>query len=209
MDFFADRRERAPSKLVTGGVSLYTSVMSTAPRYQPHYTVADYCQWAGDWELWNGTAVSMSPSPLGPHERAVAKLVFQIESCLQRHSCRCASYAGLDWIVQEDTVVRPDVMIVCGSQPGRYLEHPPAVAIEVLSPATADKDRSAKRSLYESAGVGHYLLIDPVAKTIDWLALDEAGRYHDRSAEIAEADRFSLTLDEGCRVEFDRHTTFA
>ena len=183
--------------------------MSTAPRYQPHYTVADYCQWAGDWELWNGTAVSMSPSPLGPHERAVAKLVFQIESCLQRHSCRCASYAGLDWIVQEDTVVRPDVMIVCGSQPGRYLEQPPTVAIEVLSPATADKDRSAKRSLYESAGVGHYLLIDPVAKTIEWLALDEAGRYHDRSAEIAEADRFSVTLDEGCRVEFDRRTTFA
>ncbi|MEY3032791.1 MAG: hypothetical protein RLZZ622_1266, partial [Planctomycetota bacterium] len=23
--------------------------MSIAPRYQPHYTVADYCQWAGDW----------------------------------------------------------------------------------------------------------------------------------------------------------------
>lgn len=183
--------------------------MSTAPRYQPHYTVADYCQWSGDWELWNGMAVAMSPSPLGPHERAVAKLVFQVESCLQRDSCPCASYAGLDWIVQDDTVVRPDVMIVCGKQPGRYLEQSPALVIEVLSPATADKDRSAKRSLYELAGVGHYLLVDPVAKTIEWLSLGEKGRYDDRSAETAADELFSVTVNDGCRIEFDRRLTFA
>ena len=99
--------------------------MSTAPRYEPHYSVSDYLQWEGEWELWNGTAVAMSPSPLGPHERAAAKLVFQIESCLQAQGCACATYAGLDWIVSDDTVVRPDVMVVCGSQPGRHLERPP------------------------------------------------------------------------------------
>ncbi len=115
--------------------------MSPAPRYQPHYSVADYLQWEGDWELWDGVAVAMSPSPLGPHDRAAAKLVFQIESCLRAQGCSCATYAGLDWIVSDDTVVRPDVMVVCGDQPGRCLERPPALAIEILSDATVEKDR--------------------------------------------------------------------
>ena len=41
--------------------------MSIAPKYQPHYTVDDYQHWEGDWELWNGVAVAMAPSPFGPH----------------------------------------------------------------------------------------------------------------------------------------------
>ncbi len=49
-------------------------MMSTVRKYQPHYTVEDYRQWKGDWELWYGTAVAMSPSPFGPHERAVSAL---------------------------------------------------------------------------------------------------------------------------------------
>jgi Uma2 family endonuclease len=183
--------------------------MSTAPRYQPRYTFSDYCQWEGAWELWNGTAVSMSPSPLGPHERAVAKLVFQIESSLQRHACQCATYAGLDWIVQDDTVVRPDVMVVCGTQPGRHLERPPALAIEVLSEATADKDRTAKRALYQSTGVAHYLLVDPAKHTIEWLALGADGRFEDRSADIEASGRFEVMLPDGCRIQIDRQMTFA
>jgi Uma2 family endonuclease len=183
--------------------------MSTAPRYEPHYSVADYLRWEGDWELWNGTVVAMSPSPLGPHERAAAKLVFQIESCLRSQGCSCATYAGLDWIVSDDTVVRPDVMVVCGCQPGRYLEQPPALAIEVLSDATAEKDRTAKRRLYELAGVGHYLLVDPSAKTIEWLELGVGGTFLDRSGEIDHAGRFSLALTDGCRIDLDRSVTFA
>jgi len=183
--------------------------MPIAPGYDPHYSVADYLQWEGDWELWNGTAVAMSPSPLGPHERAAAKLVFQIESCLQAQGCPCATYAGLDWIVSDDTVVRPDVMVVCGSQPGRHLERPPALTIEILSDATAEKDRTAKRSLYELAGVSHYLLVDPIAKTIAWLELGHDATFLDRSSEIAHAERFSLTLADGYRIEVDRRITFA
>lgn len=196
-------------RLLVNVVFCTLQTMSTAPRYQPRYTFADYCHWEGDWELWNGTAVAMSPSPLGPHERAVAKLVFQIEAALQRHNCACASYAGLDWIVADDTVVRPDVMVVCGIQPGRHLERAPALAIEVLSDSTAEKDRTAKRALYQASGVAHYLLVNPATTTIEWLALDDDGAYHDRSAEIAGAPTFTVTLTEGCRIEIDRQLTFA
>ena len=183
--------------------------MSTAPRFQPHYTVADYAQWEGEWELWNGTAVSMSPSPQGPHERVVSKLVFQIETCVAKQQCPCASYAGLDWIVNDDTVVRPDVMIVCGKQPGRYLEHAPVVAVEVLSASTENKDRTVKRSLYEAEGVRHYLLIDPVAQTIEWLALGEDRLYQDQTRESLRMSTLMLPLADGCEIELTWAVTFA
>ena len=89
------------------------------------------------------------------------------------------------------------------------LERPPALAIEILSDTTAEKDRTAKRRLYELAGVGHYLLVDPLAKTIEWFALGAEATYHDRSADIAEAKRFSLTLPDGCRIDVDRRITFS
>jgi Uma2 family endonuclease len=100
-------------------------------------------------------------------------------------------------------------MVVCGSQPGRHLERPPALAIEVLSTATADKDRTVKRRLYELAGVGHYLLVDPVEKTIEWLELGHDSTFRDRSDETARTDQFSLTLADGCRIDLDRRVTFA
>jgi hypothetical protein len=41
--------------------------MSSAARYSPNYTIKDYRQWQGDWELWRGIAVAMTPSPFGKH----------------------------------------------------------------------------------------------------------------------------------------------
>ena len=40
--------------------------------------------------------------------------------------------------------------------------------IEILSPATADRDRGYKRALYASHGVAEYWLVDPAARTI-WI----------------------------------------
>ena len=48
--------------------------MSTAPRYDPHYTLDDYQRWEGDWGLSNGIAVAMTPSPFGRHAQLLAQL---------------------------------------------------------------------------------------------------------------------------------------
>ena len=48
--------------------------MSSAAKYQPHYTVDDYQHWQGDWELWNGVAIAMGPSPFGRHAQLVGQL---------------------------------------------------------------------------------------------------------------------------------------
>lgn len=181
--------------------------MSTARKYQPHYTVEDYRQWGGDWELWYGTAVAMSPSPFGAHERAVTALAYQIQNSIRIQQCDCCVYTGLDWIVQSDTVVRPDVMVVCGDQPERHLEKPPCLTIEILSESTADKDIHAKRELYEKSKVGHYLIVDTAVRSIRWFELQANDQFEDVSRRVNDGI-FSVSLSDGCELQFDRKTAF-
>ena len=183
--------------------------MSTVRKYQPYYTFEDYRQWKGDWELWYGTAVAMSPSPFGPHERAVSELSFQIQNSIRKLGCNCSVYTGLDWIVQADTVVRPDVMIVCGAQPERHLERAPIMTIEILSDSTAEKDRHAKRELYETNQVKHYLIADLEDQTILWLELQSNGKYEDVSSRISRSGEFSVPLEDDCFIEFECKSAFA
>lgn len=134
--------------------------MGSAYRYLPHYTVADYQQWDGDWELWQGIPVSMSPSPFGPHQTVAVRLATTIQNAIDRDHCDAVVLAAIDWIVSEDTVVRPDVLVLCGGVPPRHVEEVPAVVAEILSPSTADRDRTAKFELYRDEGAKYYLMLD-------------------------------------------------
>lgn len=136
--------------------------MSTAPRFIPHYTLEDYQHWEGDWELIDGVPISMSPSPFGPHERVITELSRQISNQLLEKECNCRVYTNLDWIISNDTVIRPDLMVVCGDQPERHLERAPELMVEVLSDSTRSRDLTAKRALAHENGVPHYLIIDPI-----------------------------------------------
>jgi len=64
---------------------------------------------------------------------------------------------------------------------GRPMEVVPDWVCEVLSPSTAAYDRVTKRALYAEAGVAHYWLVDPEARTLEALTL-EAGRWRDAGA---------------------------
>jgi Uma2 family endonuclease len=68
----------------------------------------------------------------------------------------------------------------------RPIEIAPDWVCEVLSPATAARDRVDKRNLYAQAGIPHYWPIDPEARVLEALTLRdrvwvEAGVYGDDS----------------------------
>jgi Uma2 family endonuclease len=56
------------------------------------------------------------------------------------------------------------------------IELPPDWVCEVVSPSTARLDRGRKKRVYEREGVPHYWIVDPVAKLVEVLIL-ENGRY--------------------------------
>ena len=94
--------------------------LSAALKFAPHYTHKDYVQWMGDWELWEGIAVAMSPSPFGRHQRVVTALAAELLGELRRTNSLATALARLDWIIADDTVVRPDVMVVWEADVGQW-----------------------------------------------------------------------------------------
>ena len=89
----------------------------------PRYTYSDYAQWEGNWELINGYPHAMSPSPARKHQFVCTELVVNIHTTLKKETnCGdCFVYQELDWIISDDTTVRPDIMIVCGKIEGDFL----------------------------------------------------------------------------------------
>ena len=173
--------------------------MSSAAHYHPHYTVTDYEVWEGDWELWEGTPVAMSPSPGFRHQVLAREIMTRLLTALQAAGCSdCQVVYELDWRIATDTVVRPDLSLICGEVQTQFLERPPRLIVEVTSPSTADKDRTAKHALYEQEQVAYYLIADPDAKTLEAWHL-HAGKY----SKIDTVAKQSLVLSADCSITPD------
>ncbi len=136
------------------------------------YTYADYKNWPEDerWELINGKTWSMSPAPKRKHQALIVQFAASLDAFFSGNPCR-PHIAPVDVFFIEEgedldtakTVVQPDILVVC--DPGKLREEgvvgAPDFVIEVLSPATAMKDQTEKRFLYEAHGVKEYWIINP------------------------------------------------
>ncbi|MDF1737827.1 MAG: Uma2 family endonuclease [Verrucomicrobiales bacterium] len=173
--------------------------------YLPQYTVADYELWAGDWELWDGRAIAMSPSPGIPHQRVASNLHVQIHGLLKGDSCPadCRVLYEIDWRVSAHTVVRPDLLVLSEETDSEWVEKRPEMVVEILSSSTRNKDLTAKRELYAVEGVPIYLVVDPTDESILILELDGEGTYR----ELNPSDSFEL--HEGCVLKLDQAALFA
>lgn len=178
--------------------------MSAAQKYVPHYTVADYQTWKGDWELWAGVPVSISPSPFGLHQTILTRLAYQLTREIERICCDAEVIVAIDWIISSDTVVRPDLVVVCGPPPQKHLEATPTMAAEILSDSSSRRDSIHKRDLYEEQGVDVYLLIDPDQQTIEAYQRNRSTGWCAESVESS----IELRLCEHCVVTIDKSKLF-
>ncbi|GAB4179967.1 MAG: Uma2 family endonuclease [Rhodocyclaceae bacterium] len=168
--------------------------MGLPRRDEAHHTWADYRSWAGDerYELIEGVAYLMVPAPGVAHQTVAFEIGRQAANALEGGPCRVL-VAPLDVRLprpgqreeETDTVVQPDVLVVC--DPGRIeaggVRGAPDWIVEVLSPATAGHDQILKRRVYEQAGVREYWLVHPQDRVLTVYRLG-AGGYG--APEIAE-----------------------
>lgn len=178
--------------------------MSIADKYRPQFTYEDYCQWEGRWELIDGMPYAMSPAPVPFHQEINLILLSLFFSALKKHCNSCKVYMPVDWKINEKTVVQPDLLVVCKEIKNNYLDFPPVLIIEILSPSTAYKDRHEKFELYEEQGVKYYLIVDLRFKKIEIYELIE-NRYQPVSLN---PDMFEFALDNDCRLPVDFTATF-
>jgi Uma2 family endonuclease len=163
----------------------------------PRYTYNDYKNWKEDWELIDGYPLQFLPSATAKHNRIQGGLFFQSKLSLQKNEsdCVCEIFTELDWKISEETVVRPDLMIICGKPLIDYLEFPPVLIVEIISPSSVKKDRVIKFDLYREQGVKYYIMADYTKETIEVYELID--NYY------KEVNRTIFSIDKHCEVTFD------
>jgi Uma2 family endonuclease len=134
--------------------------MSNAVKILPHYTYDDYVQWEGKWEVIEGVPYAMSPSPVHRHQVLAGNLhsLFWIEL---KNCKKCQVSQPVDYLVEDDTILQPDILITCKPVNKKFLDFPPVLVAEILSPSTALKDRHSKYTIYESQDILYYIIVDP------------------------------------------------
>ena len=167
--------------------------MALSTKYRPYYTYEDYCLWKGRWELIEGMPYAMAPAPVPAHQRVSIRLGSKFEKALEKCN-KCKVYAPLDWKLKEDTVVQPDLLIVCNKIEKKFLDFPPVLVVEILSPATASKERGEKMELYQSQQVKYYLIVDPQFIKVEIYQFIQA-----KYELVADSPKiFSFELDDNC-----------
>jgi Uma2 family endonuclease len=154
------------------------------------YTYADYLTWRFDEmvELIRGKVFRRSPAPNVAHQRVSGALFLQIGNYLLDKECQIFA-APFDVRLplpqhqrtpaKIDTVVQPDLSIICDPHKldVQGCNGAPDWIIEILSPATSQKDFTEKYEIYQFAGVREYWVVHPHEATVLIYHLDDQGEY--------------------------------
>jgi Uma2 family endonuclease len=147
------------------------------------YTYADYLTWRFQErvELFRGWVKKMSPAPSRRHQEISGTIFFEVKKFLTDSNCR-AYTAPFDVLLQTkkgDTVVQPDICVVCDLDKltDRGCTGAPDLVVEILSPGNTKKEMKDKMELYREAGVPEYWVIDPEHQIAFAFRLDTQGTY--------------------------------
>jgi len=106
------------------------------------------------------------PSPKGLHQVLARRIFTVLWATISAHQRGELFFAPFDVYLTPQNIVQPDIFFVASDNPDcrlgedDYYHGAPNLCIEILSPATAQKDKTVKLSLYEQAGVAEYWIVD-------------------------------------------------
>ena len=117
----------------------------------------------------------MSPAPRTKHQICITKLAYRLERYNEKQHAGLVLVAPVDVYFSTFTTVEPDIVFVMQSRLSIVQEEKivgaPDLAVEVLSPSTAQVDRGKKFQLYAQAGVGEYWIVDPEMRIVELFVL--------------------------------------
>jgi Uma2 family endonuclease len=163
----------------------------------PRYNYENYKNWKEDWELIHGYPFELLPSASPKHSKTQSKLIYQAIHSLEKNGekCNCEVFTKLDWKINNETVVRPDIMVICGETDETILEFPPVLIIEILSPRNIKTARVLKFDLYRENGVNFYLMVDCQKETVEVYVLIDNLYKQTKNTEFQ--------IDKTCLIHFD------
>ena len=141
------------------------------------FTYADYLIAPDDarYELLDGELI-MSPSPNRLHQSASLYLSHNLAGLIISARIGYIFAAPFDVVLSDTDVVQPDIMFVSNARAhiitDDNIRGAPDLVVEILSPSTAERDRTFKRALYALHGVKEYWMVDTELRQIRQLLLD-------------------------------------
>jgi len=134
-------------------------------------TYRDYVRLPDDgqrYEILDGQVV-VSPSAGSDHQGVQMHLAVRLFHPIEGQG-RGRVFTDLDCEITPHDIVRPDVLAVLAANASRITKTrvvgTPDLAIEILSPGTAGRDRTKKRRRYEAAGTPELWLVDPLRHVV-------------------------------------------
>ena len=171
------------------------------------FTYEDYRHTPEDkrYELLDGELI-MVPAPRTAHQRTSRDILIPINTFVAENDLGEVFIAPCDVVLSETDVVQPDLLFVSKERSHIINEDnirgAPNLVIEILSPSTAQRDRTLKRTLYALHGVPEYWQADTDAKIAMVLTLDD-GEY--KVAGIyGEGQMLVSPLLQGFTLEIDK-----
>ena len=174
-----------------------------ALRNDKHYTYADYATWDEKirCELIDGV-VCMMTAPSMTHQSISMNLSTQLNIFLKDKPCKVFA-APFDVRLSadngDDTVVQPDILVVCDREKlsEKGCQGAPDLVVEILSPSSGAHDKVIKFNRYLQAGVREYWIVYPDSRVVDVYVLENK-RYV--ASSFAKEDTISSHVLEGCII---------
>ncbi len=156
------------------------------------------------YELLDGELI-MAAAPNEAHQRVQAELGFRLMTFVKAKSLGRIYFAPTDVALSGIDVAQPDLLFVSSER--RHIITPaniqgaPDLVVEILSPATAERDKGYKRALYAQHGVKEYWLVGTEPGTITVLILGDSG--FEVVDTYGEGDTLTSPTLEGFSVQVD------
>jgi Uma2 family endonuclease len=156
-------------------------------RAKVHYTPEEYFDLeegsSVKHEYWRGEIYMMAGGTVG-HNAIGANAVGELRNALRRANKRCPVMSS-DMKIHvsgEDYYTYADAVVICGKvqyyKERRDIIENPLLLVEVLSPSTANHDRTSKFNLYSRLeSLQHYLLVEQDTIGVEYRYLDENGEW--------------------------------
>jgi len=153
-----------------------------APAKPRRMTYEEFLAWADEDTLaeWvDGEVVMYSPAS-EPHQRIAGFLLTVMRVFVEQRGLGRVVNAPFQMKLQRSGR-EPDLLFVAKEHLERlketYVEGPADLAVEIVSPESAGRDRGDKFYEYEAGGVSEYWLIDPQTERAEFYQLTAGGRY--------------------------------
>ena len=128
-------------------------------------------------DLLDGVIYMASPENVD-HNDLVGWLYALLRLFVSRHDLGSVFVNRVAFRLSEQNAPEPDVSFVSKRRldilDRGFVDGPPDLAVEIVSPESSQRDRELKRFVYEEAGVREYWILDHEDRTTSFLGLQRA-----------------------------------